>query len=245
MSSGLSTPSLPQSPPRDDAPVRVLVVDDHLDLIANVFAYLERKHFILDAARDGESALELCAATHYDVLVLDWMLPRMDGLTVLQRLRAQDNDTPILMLTARSDLPDKLAGFATGADDYLTKPFSLAELEARVLALHARRVGRAKVLRVGGLRYELASHRVLRDGEPVHLQGGPLKLLRLLMQESPNVVSKDRLESLLWGEDRPDRDLLRTHIYELRKRLDGEHADKYLHTVSRLGYRLVDPKAAP
>lgn len=238
-----SLPSIPVSPPRDGAPVRVLVVDDHLDLITNVFAWLERRNFILDAARDGESALELCAGAHYDVLVLDWMLPRLDGIAVLQRLRALDVDTPTLMLTARADLPDKLTGFAAGADDYLTKPFSLAELEARVLALHARSKGRAKVLRVGALSYDLASHCVLRDGEPVHLHGGPLKLLRLLMQESPNVVDKDRLESLLWGDDRPDRDLLRTHIYELRKRLDGGHADKYLHTVPRLGYSVVDPRA--
>lgn len=230
---------------RSDAPVRVLIVDDHLDLIANVFAYLERRNFILDAARDGASALELCASTHYDVLVLDWMLPRLDGLQVLQRLRSAAVDTPTLMLTARTDLPDKLAGFAAGADDYLTKPFSIAELEARILALHTRHTGRARVLRVGSLSYDLATHQVLRDGQAVHLLGGPRKLLQLLMQESPGVVSKDRLESLLWGDDRPDRDLLRTHIYELRKRLDGDHPVKYLHTVPRLGYRVADPRHAP
>lgn len=128
---------------RHRAPIRVLVVDDHLELVSNLFAYLERRNFVLDATRDGESAAELGTRGHYDVLVLDWMLPRLDGLQVLQRLRAADVDTPILMLTAKSDLPDKLSGFAAGADDYLTKPFSLAELEARILALHARRVGRA------------------------------------------------------------------------------------------------------
>jgi len=230
---------------QEQALIRVLIVDDHIDLISNVFAYLEHKHFILDAARDGASALELSVHGQYDVLILDWMLPKLSGLQVLQRLRAAGVDTPTLMLTAKSDLPDKLSGFAAGADDYLTKPFSIAELEARILALHARHVGRAKILQVGTLSYHLASHQVLRDGNPVHLRSGSHKLLQLLMRESPNPVSKDRLESLLWGEDRPDKDLLRTHIYELRKSIDGNYSKKFLQTVPRLGYRIVDPELAP
>lgn len=213
-------------------------------MVINVFAYLERGNFVLDAARDGESALELVRSGHYDVLVLDWMLPRLDGLEVLQRLRAADVDTPTLMLTARSDIPDRLCGFAAGADDYLTKPFSIAELEARILALHARRVGRARILQVGPLRYHLASQHVTRAGQPIHLHCGPRKLLQLLMKESPHIVTKDRLESLLWGDDRPDKDLLRTHIYELRKSIDADYSVKLLQTVPRIGYRLVDPDLA-
>jgi len=227
---------------RHQAPIRVLIVDDHLDLVRNMFAYLERRSFVLDAARDGESAAELATHVHYDVLVLDWMLPRLDGLQVLQRLREADVDTPILMLTAKSDLPDKLSGFAAGADDYLTKPFSLAELEARILALHARQVGRAKVLQVGTLRYDLASQQVSRDGRLIQLHTGPRKLLQLLMKESPNLVTKDRLESALWGDERPDKDLLRTHIYELRRSLDADHHAKFLRTIPRIGYRIVDPE---
>lgn len=221
--------------------IRVLIVDDHLDLVSNIFAYLERKNFILDAARDGKAALELGFSGHYDVLVLDWMLPKLDGLQVLQRLRSADVDTPTIMLTARSDIPDKLSGFAVGADDYLTKPFSIAELEARIRALHARRVGRAKILQVSSLRYDLASQQVVRGGRSIHLLSGPRKLLQLLMRESPNVVTKDRLEHLLWGDDRPDKDLLRTHIYELRKSIDAGHSTKLLQTVPRIGYRMVDP----
>ena len=227
---------------RHQAPIRVLIVDDHLDLVRNLFTYLERKNFVLDATRDGESALELGIHGRYDVLVLDWMLPRLDGLQVLQRLREADVDTPILMLTAKSDLPDKLSGFAAGADDYLTKPFSLAELEARILALHARRVGRAKVLQVGSLRYDLSSQQVTRDGRHIQLHSGPRKLLQLLMKESPSLVTKDRLESLLWGDDRPDKDLLRTHIYELRRSLDADYSAKFLQTIPRIGYRIVDPE---
>lgn len=223
-------------------PIRVLIVDDHIGLVSNVFAYLERRNFILDAARDGESALELGRNGHYDVLVLDWMLPKLDGLRVLAGLRAADVDTPVLMLTARSEVADKLSGFAAGADDYLTKPFSIAELEARILALHARRIGRAKILRVGGLSYHVDAHRVVRDGQAIQLHKGARALLRVLMKESPGVVCKDRLESLLWGDARPDKDLLRTHIYELRKSIDGGRPVKYLQTVPRIGYRIADPE---
>lgn len=226
-------------------PIRVLIVDDHINLISNVFAYLENKNFILDAARDGESALELSSNGQYDVLILDWMLPRLNGLQVLQRLRAADVDTPTLILTAKSDIPDKLSGFAAGADDYLTKPFLIAELEARILALHTRRIGRAKILRVGSLIYHLTSQQVMRDGNIIHLHSGSRKLLQVLMRESPNVVTKDRLESLLWGEDRPDRDLLRTHIYELRKSIDGDYPLKFVQTVPKVGYRIVDPELGP
>jgi DNA-binding response OmpR family regulator len=231
-----------RSAPRQQEPIRVLIVDDHLDLVSNVFAYLERKNFVLDAVRDGESALELGIHGHYDVLVLDWMLPRLDGLQLLQRLRSADVDTPVLMLTAKSDVTNKLSGFAVGADDYLTKPFSIAELEARIRALHARRVGRARVLQVGRLLYHLTSQQVTRDGRPIHLHSGPRKLLQLLMKESPNIVAKERLERLLWGDDRPDKDLLRTHIYELRRSLDADYPAKFLQTVPRIGYRIVDPE---
>ncbi len=225
--------------------IHVLIVDDHIDLVSNIFAHLENKNFILDAARDGKSALELSSNGQYDVLVLDWMLPRLSGIQVLRRLRAANVDTPTLMLTAKSDIPDKLSGFAAGADDYLTKPFSIAELEARILALHTRRIGRAKILQVGTLIYHAASQQVTRDGDIIHLRSGSLKLLQMLMRESPNAVTKDRLESLLWGENRPDKDLLRTHIYELRKSIDGDYPTKLLQTVPRIGYRIIDPKCNP
>ncbi len=240
-----AVPSFEQVAGQPREPIRVLIVDDHIGLVSNVFAYLEHRNFILDAARDGESALDLGLNGHYDVLVLDWMLPRLDGLQVLQRLRASDIDTPVLMLTAKGDVPDRLSGFAAGADDYLTKPFSIAELEARILALHARRVGRARILHVGDLSYHLDSHRVVRGGRVLRLHNGSRKLLRLLMKESPKAVSKDRLEGLLWGDSRPDKDLLRTHIYELRKRIDGGQRAKYLQTIPRVGYRIADPESDP
>jgi DNA-binding response OmpR family regulator len=127
---------------------RVLVIEDNQSLVANLFAYLEPREFILDAAQDGQSGLHLALTIDYDAIVLDWMLPRLDGQQVVGRLRAQGCATPVLMLTARDDLPHKIAGFQAGADDYLTKPFALAELEVRLEALILRSKGRARVLAI-------------------------------------------------------------------------------------------------
>lgn len=224
--------------------IRVLLVEDNQSLVANVFAYLEPRHVLLDAARDGLSGLQLALEPGYNVVVLDWMLPRLDGLSVLARLRALGSEVPVLLLTARSELPDKLAGFRSGADDYLTKPFAISELEARIQALALRRRGHKQLLEVADLRYNVSTQEVSRAGVALHLHTGCKKLLELLMRESPGVVPKTRLEAALWGEDLPDRDMLRSHIYELRKRIDGSHPVKLLHTVARLGYRLALPDAS-
>ena len=226
------------APLADAAKIRVLIVDDHTDLVANIFGYLEPRNFILDAAQDRATALKLCLEYQYDVLVLDWMLPRLAGPDVLAELRRSGADIPILMLTAKTDIADKLSCFSRGADDYLTKPFSIAELEARILALHIRRIGRQQVLQVADLSYNLRTDTVTRGGEALNIHSGGKKLLALLMRESPGVVSKERLESLLWGDELPDKDLLRTHIYELRKRIDAGHAIKLIHSVLRVDYQL-------
>lgn len=218
--------------------IKVLVVDDHTDLVANIFSFLERKNFILDAAQDGISALKLCDAYQYDVLVLDWMLPKLNGADVLKKLRHIGSDLPILMLTAKTEINDKLNCFQLGADDYLTKPFSIAELEARILALHQRYIGRKKILQVGDLIYNLSTDEVTRAQKPLYIHSGGKKLLAVLMRESPNIVTKERLENTLWGDELPDKDLLRTHIYELRKRIDTQHELKLIKTIPRVGYQL-------
>jgi DNA-binding response OmpR family regulator len=125
---------------------RVLIVEDNASLVANLFAYLESRRYRLDAAQDGCAGLHMATVTDYDAIVLDWMLPRLDGEEIVKRLRNDGCTTPILMLTARDELPDKIAGFRAGADDYLTKPFALAELEVRLDALIARSRGRTRVL---------------------------------------------------------------------------------------------------
>jgi DNA-binding response OmpR family regulator len=222
--------------------MRLLVIEDNRSLVANLFEYFEARGHTLDAAPDGITGLHLATTQIYDVVVLDWMLPRMDGREVLQRLRTGANAaTPVIMLTARDELPDKLAGFRAGADDYLTKPFALPELEVRIDALLARVAGRGRnrVLEVEDLRLDLATLEATRAGQPLHLYPACRKLLETLMQASPAAVSRERLEHALWGDDPPDGDMLRSHIYELRRSVDGPFPAKLIHTLPRVGYRLA------
>jgi len=169
------------------------------------------------------------------------MLPRLEGTEVVKRLREAGSNLPVLMLTARGELPDKLAGFRAGTDDYLTKPFALAELEVRLeaLILRSQRHAHSRVLEVADLRFDLSTQQVTRGTRALQLHAACRKLLELLMRESPAIVSRERLESVLWGEERPDRDVLRSHIYELRKRIDGDNIHKLIHTLPRVGYRIA------
>jgi DNA-binding response OmpR family regulator len=220
--------------------MRVLVVEDNRSLVANLFDYFESRGHKLDAAPDGPTGLHLASHQPYDVVVLDWMLPRLDGPEVLRRLRDAGCDVPVLMLTARDELPDKIAGFRAGADDYLTKPFALPELEVRLEALVARstRHGRSRVLEVADLRYDQTTLDVSRGGRSLHLYPACRTLLEVLMRASPAAVNRERLEFALWGDDPPDGDMLRSHIYELRRSVDGPFAVKLIHTLPRVGYRL-------
>ena len=218
---------------------RILVIEDNRALVVNLFSYLEARDYSLDAAQDGQSGLELAAGSHYDAIVLDWMLPRLDGEGVIQSLRSRGCVTPVLMLTALDDLPHKLAGFRAGVDDYLTKPFAFAELEVRLNALIARSHGRAQILQVADLRFNLATQEVTRSGKTLQLYAGSKRLLEALMRASPAVVSRERLETVLWGDNPPDRELLRSHVYELRKSVDGAFETKLIHTVPKHGYRVA------
>lgn len=220
---------------------RILVVEDNASLVANLFAYLEARRYTLDAAQDGQSGLHLALTASYDAIILDWMLPRLDGAEVVKRLRASGASTPVLMLTARDDLPHKIAGFHAGADDYLTKPFALAELEVRLEALIARNIGRSRVLEVSDLKFDLGTLEVTRAGRSLELYAGGKKLLEVLMRASPAIVRKSRLEAVLWGDDPPSGDMLRSHVYELRKSIDGPFAVKLIQTVPKVGYRIAAP----
>ena len=224
------------------ATVRLLVVEDNRELVANLFQYFEARGHVLDAAPDGVIGLHLATSQHYDAIVLDWMLPRMDGPEVLRRLRGDHGlDVPVIMLTARGEVPDRVHGLRSGADDYLTKPFALLELEARLDALLARSAARSRrrVLEVGDLRFDLDAHEVRRGGTLLHLYPACRKLLETLMRASPAAVSREQLEHALWGEDAPDRDMLRSHVYDLRRAIDGPFDTKLLHTLPRIGYRLA------
>lgn len=222
--------------------MRILVIEDNRDILANVLDYLQLKGFVVDCAQDGLSGLHLASVGHYDLLVLDIMLPGLDGYQLCRRLREDGgNMVPILMLTARDALDDRLAGLNAGADDYLLKPFALSELVARIEAILRRSSGsRKRQLQVADLCYDLDTLHVSRGGRLLRLNPLGLKLLAILMQKSPAVVRRDVLEEALWGDDCPDSDSLRSHIHQLRQALDKPFATPLLHTIHGVGYRLAE-----
>jgi DNA-binding response OmpR family regulator len=224
------------------APIRVLIVEDNRDISENIAAYLERYGYILDFAYDGISAMHLALTNPFDIIVLDLMLPGMDGLRFCQKLRAEaEIETPVLMLTARDTLDDKLKGFEAGADDYLVKPFALQELHVRLQALYKRGHRKAdKLLSVGDLTMNKSTLQVHRAGRLVDLSPACMKLLQRLMEEAPSVVSREDLETLLWADEPPDGDALRSHLYKLRQAIDRPFDSPLIQTVHRIGYRIAD-----
>lgn len=224
------------------APIRALIVEDNRDICANIAAYLEKHGYLLDFAYDGISAMHLALTHPFDVIVLDLMLPGMDGLSFCRKLRADANvETPVLMLTARDTLDDRLKGFDAGADDYLVKPFALQELHARLRALYKRSHRRTdNLLTVGDLTMNRSTLQVHRAGRRVDLNPAGMKLLQRLMEEAPSVVARDDLETLLWADERPDGDALRAHLYKLRQAIDRPFDIPLIHTVHRIGYRIAE-----
>jgi DNA-binding response OmpR family regulator len=221
--------------------VHLLLVEDNPDLVANVSDYLEGRGHSLDIAYNGFAGLGFALESDYDAVILDLMLPGLDGLEVCTRLRAAGRALPVLMLTARDGLEDKLEGFASGADDYLVKPFALQELEARLNALLRRGQGGTGVqrLHVGDLELDLRTRRATRAGQALELPPIPMKLLELLMRKAPGVVGRDEMARAIWGDEPPDSDALRTHLHTLRQAIDKPFARPLLHTVRGFGYRLA------
>ena len=221
----------------------VLLVEDHRDIAEMVREYLESKDYIVDYAPDGVSGLRLSENNDYDAIVLDVMLPGIDGLNVCRRLRQESlNDVPVLMLTARDTLSDKLSGFGHGADDYLVKPFDLEELEARLTALIRRQTRSIPKdhLEVAGLSFDVTTLLVTRDGIELTINPIGLKILGLLMRRSPSVVLRRDIEREIWGNLPPDSDALRSHMYTLRKAVDKPFNTVLIHTVHGAGFRLTD-----
>ena len=221
--------------------IRALIVEDNRDICDNIATYLEKCGYSLDFAHDGISAMHLVLTNPFDIIVLDLMMPRMDGLSFCQKLRTEAKmQTPVLMLTAKDTLQDRLKGFDAGADDYLVKPFSLQELHARLRALHRRSHRNTdNLLSVGELTLNKSTLQVHRSGRRVELNPAGMKLLQRLMEESPSVVVRDDLENLLWGDERPDIDALRSHMYKLRQAIDRPFDKPLIHTVHRIGYRIA------
>ena len=220
----------------------VLLIEDHRDIAEMIVEFLEHKGFAVDYAADGVTGLHLAVTNSYDVIVLDVMLPGLDGLAVCRKLRDEArNDTPLLMLTARDTLDDKITGLGAGADDYLVKPFEIRELEARIRTLLRRHRGATarETYTVGDLTLDTATFRVMRAGRSLALTPIGLKLLTTLMRASPRVVSRPQLEREVWGDLLPDSDTLRSHLYTLRKIIDKPFDRPLLHTIAGAGYRLA------
>lgn len=222
--------------------MKILIVEDNTDIAANIVDYFEDKGHIVDYAADGITGLHFAVTNDFDVIVLDLMLPGMDGLEICKKLRNEtDKTTPILMLTARDTLEQKLQGFESGADDYMVKPFALQELEARITVLSNRRNNSSqKVLQVGDLEYDTNTLIVKRAGTPIEMNPTGLKLLKQLMESSPWVVPRHELELKVWGEEMPDSDSLRVHIHGLRAIIDKPFEKPLIHTRHGIGYRIAD-----
>ena len=221
--------------------MHILLIEDNLDLSANVGEFLESRGHDIDYARDGISGLQLAGGDGYDAVILDLGLPGLDGVTLCQRLRAAARrDVPLLMLTARDTEADKLRGFEAGADDYLTKPFSLLELHARLKVIVRRTMNSKGVLEIEDLTFDLRTLLVRRGTRTIALAPIGMRILEQLMRASPGVVTREQIERTVWGSDPPDSDAaLRGHIASIRNALEVGDERKLLHTVHSTGYRLA------
>jgi DNA-binding response OmpR family regulator len=224
----------------------ILLIEDHKDIAEMVIAYLEKHGFELDYAADGVTGLHLAVSNDYDAIILDLMLPGMDGIEVCRKLRTEARrDTPVIMLTARDTLSEKIAGLDTGADDYLIKPFAIQELEARLRSMVRRHKGEVarEVLKIGDLVVDTATLSVERAGQKLSVTPIGFRILTVLMRASPAVVRRGDLERQVWGNILPDSDTLRSHIYNLRKIVDKPFDRQLVHTIQGSGYKIVDSNA--
>jgi len=218
--------------------INVLLVEDDIDLASTVVDYLEIEDINCDHAANGVLGLSLIEANDYQVILLDLNLPRLDGLSVCQKVRESSNDTPILMLTARDSLKDKIAGFDVGTDDYLVKPFEIEELLVRILALSKRRSGQVSTLNMGELTLQLKARTADYANQPIKLTPITFKLLEKFMRETSKPVSRKALIQAVWGEEQPDCNSLKVHIHHLRKQLEKVDAKLSIDTEIGFGFAL-------
>ncbi len=219
----------------------ILMVEDHYELASTLCEFLEEYDFIVDHARNLDAARHLLKQRPYHVLLLDINLPDGSGYDLCEWLRNQQNmDTPVLMLTARDTLDDKLKGFKSGTDDYLVKPFDFNELVMRVKALIKRSLGEVsnRELKIADLVLDPARQHVSRAGMSIELPPIQFKLLKLLMRNAPNILTKQEIMMELWGDEEPESDALRSHIYNLRKIVDKPFEQKLIQTVSGVGLKI-------
>ena len=221
--------------------MKILVIEDDADIASNIGQYFEDKGHQLDFAYSGGQGLALALERRFDLIILDLMLPGKDGISVCREFREQSShQTPILMLTARDTLEDKLTGFEAGSDDYLVKPFSLRELEMRVLAISRRDRGGSfsSVLQVDDLELDRDTMQITRANQGIKLKPRAFRILEYLMSHADRVVSRRELIDHIWSDDPPEGDPLRVHIHSLRQKIDKPFTSNLIHTVHGVGYRV-------
>lgn len=223
--------------------INVLLVEDHQALAETIADHLELAEITVDFAADGITGLHLAVTNSYDAIILDVMLPGMDGFEICDKIRKEaKSDVPIIMLTARDQIADKIKGFDTGADDYLAKPFNPDELIARLQSMVRRHRGEfdSKALKVGDLVFDMGTMEVTRGNHRLKVSPTGLQILKILMKKSPEVVTKEQLAQQLWGDLVPDSDVLRSHLYILRKTIDKPFDKELLHTIPGVGIKISE-----
>ena len=227
--------------------MRILIVEDDADLGKFISKGLKEERYAVDLAADGEEGLEFAMASPYELLIIDIMLPKMDGLTLCRRLRAAGNRTPILLLTARDSIDDKVGGLDTGADDYLTKPFAFDELLARIRALLRRGGPQHQTrLKVADLELDPASRRVWRGGKEVPLTNKEYALLEFLLRNKNRVLTRTAIIQHVWDLNYdPLTNIVDAHIRALRSKVDRDFSPQLINTVRGAGYMLAEPEGQP
>jgi len=221
--------------------IRVLLVEDNYAIAEQLCDYLAEHHFHVDYANDGRRGFTLFEKNSYDVIILDLMLPDINGIELCKKIK--DTSTvaiPVLMLTARDSITDKGLGFDAGADDYLTKPFELEEVVMRCLALAKRhQLHKSTCISIGDLTIDMHQHQVQRAGRLLNLSITDFNILLVLVHAYPNAVSRTELIAKIWGDEFPDSDVLRSHIYTLRNIVDKPFAQAIIKTIHGMGFKLV------
>lgn len=218
--------------------MRLLIVEDEKKVAGFIKKGMEEETYAVDVAYDGEEGFHLAEVNQYDMIILDLMLPKMDGLEVLTRLRDKKVNTPILLLTAKDAVEDKVAGLNKGADDYLTKPFAFSELLARVRSLLRRGQVETKTeLKVGDLNLDLVSHKVKRNSEEIELTGKEYSLLEYFMRNEGKVLTRTMIAEHVWDYNFDTfTNVIDVYVNHLRKKIDKKYPSKLLHTLRGIGY---------
>jgi len=218
--------------------MRLLIVEDEKKVAGFIKKGLEEETYAVDVAYDGEEGFHLAELNQYDMIILDLMLPKMDGLEVLTRLRDKKVNTPILLLTAKDAVEDKVMGLNKGADDYLTKPFAFSELLARVRSLLRRGQAETKTeLKVSDLSLDLVSHKVIRNGEEIELTGKEYSLLEYFMRNEGKVLTRTMIAEHVWDYNFDTfTNVIDVYVNHLRKKIDKKYPVKLLHTLRGIGY---------